>query len=268
MKSLKLFFIMMASVFISQGLFSQTGLSSSSSIDKLEISVLYDNYVCEKGTQGDWGFSCLIQADDQRILFDAGAKTDILKGNTAKLNTELSNLDQIIISHNHWDHVGGLEYVLDKNPDIPVSLPYPTDGNLKKIVTEPGGIVMGGDKAYKLSQHIWSSGTMDGPFREQCVVVEHQKGLIVITGCSHPGISKMLAQIKSDFGQDIYAVMGGFHLMQHSEDQVNNIISDFRKLGIRKCGSTHCTGDRQIQQFREAFGEDFIEMGTGRRIII
>jgi len=103
---------------------------------------------------------------------------------------------------------------------------------------------------------------------EQCAIIDHQKGLIVVVGCSHPGIADMLWSIKSKFGKDIYAVIGGFHLMSHSPGKVDDIIAEFKQIGVSKCGSTHCTGEKQIQQFRDAYGVDFIEMGTGRVIEI
>ena len=64
--------------------------------------------------------------------------------------------------------------------------------------------------------------------------------------------------------KNVYLVFGGFHLMRHSDEQIKKIISDFRELGVEKCGATHCTGDRQIKLFREAFGENYVDIGSGR----
>jgi 7,8-dihydropterin-6-yl-methyl-4-(beta-D-ribofuranosyl)aminobenzene 5'-phosphate synthase len=99
-------------------------------------------------------------------------------------------------------------------------------------------------------------------------VMNTNKGLVVMTGCSHPGIVRMLKEIKETFNKDIYMVFGGFHLMQKSEEEMDEIISDFKTLGVVKCGATHCTGDKQIEMFKEAFGEDYFELGVGNKITI
>jgi len=236
--------------------------------EKVEICILYDNYVCTPGTESDWGFSCLIEADEQQILFDAGTKPDILMKNIGITKTDISEIDQIFISHNHGDHTGGLWAILGEKSEIPVHLPHPPASGLKTRIAQLGGIASSNEKPFALTDHIWSGGTMGGMIHEQCVVIHYNKGLVVVTGCSHPGISEMLKQIKNEFGKDIYAVLGGFHLMMHSKKQIEKIIGEFRDMGIKKCGCTHCTGEKQIQQFREAFGNDFMEMGTGRRITI
>jgi len=95
-----------------------------------------------------------------------------------------------------------------------------------------------------------------------------KKGLIVMTGCSHPGIIEMLKRIRIDFNKNIYMVFGGFHLMQKSDKEMDEIISQMKSLGVVKCGATHCTGDKQINMFRDAFGENYFELGVGNEIMI
>jgi len=70
----------------------------------------------------DWGFSCLVESDDQKILFDTGAKAEVLAGNMKKLGIDLFQIDAVFISHDHWDHTGGLAAVLEKN-QVPVFVP-------------------------------------------------------------------------------------------------------------------------------------------------
>ncbi len=253
---------------VSDNIYGQMINLGKKATNKVEITVLYDNYICLEGTESDWGFSCLIETEGQKVLFDTGTKPEILFKNVGLAGVELAKVDQIFISHNHHDHVGGLTKVLGEKSDIPVYLPYLKDRELSDWVRAQGSKPKSDVKPYKISDNVWSSGTMGEQIAEQCIVVNHEKGLLVVVGCSHPGISYMLEKIRNDFGKDIYAVLGGFHLMQHSDKQIDGVIKEFNSIGVKKCGCTHCTGDKQIQHFREAYGEDFIEMGTGRTIII
>jgi len=88
-----------------------------------KFTILYDNYEYHKEAKSDWGFSCLIESNNKTILFDTGAKEDILKHNVEKFNVDLTKIDFVVISHEHWDHFGGLKYILTENPDITVYLP-------------------------------------------------------------------------------------------------------------------------------------------------
>jgi len=92
--------------------------------------------------------------------------------------------------------------------------------------------------------------------------------LIIITGCSHQGIVNILKKAKEIIDKEIYIVFGGFHLMRHSDDEVKAIIQEFKKMGVLKCGATHCTGDRQIELFKQAYKENYVPIGTGKMIEI
>jgi 7,8-dihydropterin-6-yl-methyl-4-(beta-D-ribofuranosyl)aminobenzene 5'-phosphate synthase len=100
--------------------------------------------------------------------------------------------------------------------------------------------------------------------KEQSLVIDSPRGLIVVTGCSHPGIVSILRRAKEILDKPIYLVFGGFHLAQKSEAEMREIIAAFKELKVEKCGATHCTGDRSIAMFKKAFGENFVSMGTGR----
>jgi 7,8-dihydropterin-6-yl-methyl-4-(beta-D-ribofuranosyl)aminobenzene 5'-phosphate synthase len=108
----------------------------------------------------------------------------------------------------------------------------------------------------------------DFEIAEQSLVLNTKKGLVVMTGCAHPGIINMLREIRSSFNKDIYMVFGGFHLMNKSEKEMETIISEMKALGVKKCGATHCTGEMQMKMFRDSFGDDYIELGAGNIIVI
>jgi len=234
----------------------------------VKIHVIYDNYVYKDGTTADWGFSVLIEGLEKCILFDTGTKPEIFKSNFTGMNLDASVIDEVFISHEHGDHFGGLGAVLQMNPGIKVVVPETFSRKFFSIPEATGSkseLVSG---PVKICKGLYSSGVIGQSIPEQAMVLNTEKGLVVMTGCSHPGIINILEKVKKDFGTNIYMVFGGFHLMQKSEDQIAKIIEQMRELGVEKCGATHCTGDKQIQWFREAFGEDFVDLGTGNILTI
>ena len=123
-------------------------------------------------------------------------------------------------------------------------------------------------KPQKICKNVWSTGEMGDSIKEQSMVIGSSEGLIVITGCAHPGIVKIVKSVKNYFKEDIYMVLGGFHLLPYNDDQVREVIRQLKRLGVRKIASSHCTGKRQIELIREAWGEDFVESGCGAKIKI
>jgi len=141
-----------------------------------------------------------------------------------------------------------------------------TKAFLEEYSDECSGIELVGD-ASQICNNLYSTGVLGQRIPEQALVLNTKKGLVVMTGCSHPGIVEMLTNIKATFKSNIYLVFGGFHLMDRSDKEIEIIIDEMKSLGVKKCGATHCTGERQIDLFRKAFGKDFVEMGAGNVII-
>ena len=232
--------------------------------EMIKMTVLYDNYVYTQGTQAAWGFSCLIETGDKTILFDTGGDSEVLLHNIRQLNVNLSEIDIIVISHNHWDHTGGLFSVLESNNEVPVYLPGSFPQEFVDKVKDFKAEVVLVNEPVDICENIMSTGEMKGPVNEQALIVKTSKGTVVVTGCSHPGIVEIVKKAEEISGEKIYMVFGGFHLMRHSESAVRDIITEFRELGVKKCGATHCTGDQQIKMFKDAYGDDYIGIGTGQ----
>ena len=96
------------------------------------------------------------------------------------------------------------------------------------------------------------------------MILNTGEGLVVITGCSHPGIVEILERTKEILDEEICMVFGGFHLLRHSDAEVAEILQRFNVLGVEKCGAMHCTGERQTLAFQAAYGDNFIPMGAGK----
>ncbi len=230
----------------------------------IQMTVLYDNYVAAEGTKAEWGFSCLIQGTAKTILFDTGGNPDTFKHNVKQLNVDLDIADAVVLSHEHWDHVGGLPVVFETNTRAPIYIPYGFPYDFIRGVEVEGVKPIPVNEAVSVCDHVYLTGQMGGMIKEQSLIVNTPAGLVIVTGCSHQGIVNIVKKAKELLNKDIYLVFGGFHLMQHSKEQVDGIIKAFRDLGVQKCGATHCTGDRAIQQFKDAYGDDYVEIGSGR----
>ena len=234
----------------------------------ITITILYDNYIFSEGLQTDWGFSCIIEGKEKTILFDTGTKSDILFHNINKLNVNPKNIELVAISHNHGDHTGGLSAFLDENNKVTVYLPASFPDEFIIRVEKAGAKVVSVDKPAEVCKDVSLTGEMGVQIKEQSLILNTSKGLVVITGCAHPGIVGIVKRAKEMIDKEIYLVCGGFHLLNKSEDEVNQIISQFKDLGVMKVGATHCTGDNAIELFKKAYKENFVQMGVGKVIRI
>jgi 7,8-dihydropterin-6-yl-methyl-4-(beta-D-ribofuranosyl)aminobenzene 5'-phosphate synthase len=234
----------------------------------VKFTILYDNYLFKEGTKPDWGFSCLIEGTEKTILFDTGTQPDILMHNVQKMNVDLKKLEQIVISHEHGDHTGGLSDVLAINSDVIVYLPVSFSRDFVRGVEHYKAQVERVDDSVEICKNVFLTGEMGVRIREQSLIINTQKGLVIVTGCSHQGIVNILEQAKKIVDKPIYLVFGGFHLGDTPDRKLREIIQSFNELGVKKCGATHCTGERAIGMFKNAFGENYIPMGTGKVFVV
>lgn len=233
----------------------------------VKVTIIYDNYVYKEGMEADWGFSCYIEGTDKNILFDTGTKSDLFIHNLKELNIDHKKVDMVVISHEHGDHTGGLFAFLEMNHNLPVILPFSFSYHFVSRVKSYGAKVLVVKNPVEICKDVYLSGELGDRIKEHSLAINTKKGLVIICGCSHPGIINIVKNFKEILNKDIYLVLGGFHLMNKSEQEMNEIIDQMKKLGVQKCGATHCTGEQQIQMFKKAFGDDYITMGVGRVII-
>ena len=246
-----------------------TEIKATNGIEKpVTIRVIYDNYSKKEGVKPDWGYAIVIEGLDKSILFDTGANPGIFESNFRKLGIDAGKIDYLVISHEHGDHTAGIPSFARLKNNVPIIIPHSFSDSFKKEMEQSGLHPLLVNEPAKIFSNLYSSGEFAGPIPEQALVLNTKQGLVVMTGCSHPGIVEMLKQIKTMFNKNIYMVFGGFHLLRKTEKEMKEIIGEMKELGVVKCGATHCTGEKQTRMIREAFGENFIELGAGNVIII
>lgn len=239
-----------------------------SSQTKVTLTTLYDNYQHDPNLKTGWGFSCLVKVGDKNILFDTGADSPTLLDNMKKLEIDPKDINMIVLSHIHGDHTGGLLGILKMNSNLTVYLPksFPNDFK-KEVKSYKANIVEVGDPT-RISENVSTTGELGTWIKEQSLIVKTTKDLVVITGCAHPGIVEILKEVKKVTNENIYLVLGGFHLAGVSDSELKKIIKSFRELGVKKAAPCHCSGDRTREFFKEEYKEGFISNGVGKVIEI
>ncbi len=236
----------------------------------MELKILFDNQsIDESRFEIGWGFSCLV---GEKILFDTGENGDILLHNAEKMGVDIGKIEKIVISHDHYDHTGGLEKILQRNKNLEVFLLPDFSQRLKREILLKGGKVTEVKEFEKIDEDIFTTGKIEGtymgePMPEQSLVINGGMGIGIITGCSHPGILSIIDRVKKEFPKrKITLVLGGFHLLEKDKRELEFIAQEMKKLGIERVGPTHCTGPEAIEIFKKQFGESFVRVGAGLKI--
>jgi len=254
---------MLLSILGSSPLFAKEAADNS-------ITIVYNNIPgnATSSLRVGGGLSAFIVFRGQCILFDAGGDASILVSNIETLGLDLAKLDAVVISHNHWDHVYGLPGIyslLESNPKVYVT------GSSKDAIKQqyPRADVVPVEEPVEICACVWSTGAIatayrDLPIWEQSLILDDDNGLYVITGCSHPGIVKIIERVRSLFPEKPVAlVTGGFHLVSATRQEVMEISARLKELGVKKLAPSHCTGRLATEVFKEDWRENCIRLYRG-----
>jgi len=227
------------------------------------LASVYDNYSLNPKLKTAWGFGLVIKTPFEEILFDTGGDSSVLLFNMKKMSIDPKSIDKVVISHIHGDHLGGLEGFLKENSKVKVYIPSSFPDSVRKMIKSYGAEFVDVSGPREISKFVFSTGEMYGPPEEQSLIINSRKGLVVITGCAHPGIVNIVKKAKEMFPQkNVYLVLGGFH---HPPEEV---IYRLKKLEVEKVAPSHCSGDEIRELFRKEYKENFIENGVGKVIKI
>lgn len=230
------------------------------------ITVIFNNIPYASELQTSWGFSCLVQGFGQTILFDTGGDGEILLANMKHLGIDPKVVDAVVLSHIHADHTGGLGAFLRQNANVTVSLPCSFPKAFQQQIKHLGADVVEINGPIRLFDKVHSTGEMGNGIKEQALILNTSKGLVVITGCAHPGIENVVRKARQYLQKDIYLIMGGFHLTGAGLSEIRKRIENLRALDIEKVAPSHCTGKAAIGRFREVWGDAFLPGGCGAMI--
>jgi 7,8-dihydropterin-6-yl-methyl-4-(beta-D-ribofuranosyl)aminobenzene 5'-phosphate synthase len=228
----------------------------------VSLSVVYDNNEYDRRMRTAWGFACLVTYGTSTVLFDTGGDGAILLGNLAVLGLDPHEIDAVVLSHIHSDHTGGLAALLEAGARpvvyVPAAFPDSFKSDVRRLtrlveVTGPEEILPG----------IHSSGQVGAAIVEQALVVESGLGLVIATGCAHPGVVEMVRRCKECLQAQVAWVIGGFHLGGASESQIEAIVEELRRLGVPRVAPCHCTGTQARRIFAQAWGPAYSPAGVG-----
>jgi len=233
---------------------------------QIRMTIVYDNHSFKEDLEKDWGFSCFIKGFEKSILFDTGKNGHILLSNMEKLGIRPEEIDLVFLSHAHKDHTDGLDILLTKNSKMEVWLPEFFSSSFKESIKSAGATVVEVENFQKICEGAYTTGVIPGWIKEQSLILDTDKGLIVVTGCAHPRIVNIVFTAKELLEKSIHMVFGGFHLAGFDEADIEEITARFRALGVKKVGPCHCSGDKCSIIFAKEYQDDFIKIGAGKEI--
>jgi len=265
------------------------------------ITILHDSFGRRPELKKDWGFAALVEFGGKRILFDTGNSARTFAQNTETLKVDLRALDFAAISHRHGDHTSGLNHLFGLNPGVTVytpdeiygvfgsSLPrvfYPPCHSLPPYMQyydgKPPEAIRHGSpwpdtkfvwikETTEISPDVWLVAVVsDVPgtreMRELSLAIRTPKGLVLVVGCSHPGIENILA-VSCAIEDRVYCIFGGLHLVLTKEPELQRITKALReKWKVEHIAPGHCTGEPACLALSEAFAGKYVVAGLGDSI--
>ena len=227
--------------------------------------VVYDNYEHVSGLKTAWGFSAVITTGSETILFDTGGDGDILLQNMNSLNIDPTGIKAVILSHNQWDHVGGLKTFLGVSGSVDVYIPPEFNGGFRKDIGDRCNLI-DVSKPHELYPGVYVTGTVGSGIPEQAVLFQTEGSATMFTGCAHPGIVEMVEAGKRILSMPVSTVIGGFHLKDMDTSGIELVIDGLTRLGVNRIGPCHCSGGYARHAFQQRLGDSFIEVGVGTHL--
>lgn len=245
--------------------YDRSGILSDAAV---RLSVVFDNVPFHPHLKALWGFACFVELEGQALLFDTGSNGRVLLDNMARMGLDPVRVRTLFLSHPHWDHIGGLDSVIEVAPHLEIVAP----GSLSRLLVEDlrgavDRVTVIDENPARIADNLHTTGVM-GEIGEQSLVIDTAQGLIVLTGCAHPGIDRIAARVQEMLNRDVVLLMGGFHLANSDCDTIDGVIDSLAALGVRALCPTHCTGELARERCAARFGADCYAGGVGRIVAL
>jgi 7,8-dihydropterin-6-yl-methyl-4-(beta-D-ribofuranosyl)aminobenzene 5'-phosphate synthase len=262
------------------------------------VTILYDAFGDRPGLTRDWGFAALVEYRGRRILFDTGNNADIFAANLKVLRVNLRMIDVVVISHRHGDHTAGINYLLRVNPRVKIYAPreafgvfgaaLPGDFYRPDTALPPRMRYFGGQPPSELTfgtpwptaNVTWvdslteivpgafiiptvsqTPGTLE--LRELSLALQTSEGLVLLVGCSHPGIETIVSASRKVADQ-VHLILGGLHLVTAADAEIHRTVTALHdQWRVRRIAPGHCTGEPAFAAFQRIFGEAYVYAGLG-----
>jgi 7,8-dihydropterin-6-yl-methyl-4-(beta-D-ribofuranosyl)aminobenzene 5'-phosphate synthase len=272
--------------------------SSAASPTEPHITFLYDAFGKNASMKKDWGFAALVEVNGKRILFDTGGDPDIFARNVKTAGVDLARLDFAVISHRHSDHMGGLAYLLQVNPKVRIYAPKEGFGifgsslpgsfyrkadalpaEMRYFDGTPPTVMNFGtawpaanfelvDKTIEVAPGLTLIALVsDAPgtreLKELSLVINTPDGIVLVVGCSHPGIDAVVAEA-AKINPHIHFIAGGLHLVVASDPVIEKVTTSLKdNWKVDWIAPGHCTGEPTFAALKDAFGDRYLYAGLG-----
>ncbi|QEK13555.1 MBL fold metallo-hydrolase [Crassaminicella thermophila] len=272
----------------------------------MTITTLIENNLGkDKTLYNEHGLSFFIEGENFNILYDTGQSNKFID-NAKKLNIDLSKTTHVVLSHGHYDHTGGFkDFVVNTNASFDLYISkyffrkkysieedtckylgpnfdeaFLKEKNIKlnyitnDIEIAPNVVLSTNFKRKTpfetISPRFYvkeGKSYVKDDFKDEIVLsIQTKKGLIVLLGCSHPGVVNILDSLIQRTKKPIYAIIGGTHLVEGNKNQLKSTLDYFKKISIKHIGVSHCTGEAAIKELKQF--DCFFENCTGTQIQI
>jgi 7,8-dihydropterin-6-yl-methyl-4-(beta-D-ribofuranosyl)aminobenzene 5'-phosphate synthase len=275
-----------------------TAVSEMAVAAESKITILYEAFGDDAAMKKDWGFSALVEVAGKRILFDTGNDGDVFAANIKAKGVDLTNLDFVVLSHRHSDHMAGLNHVLTVNPKVKIYAPREGFGiygsslpssfyrkneslpaQMRYYDGKPPEVMKFGTAWQGANFETIEQTTEVAPgvtlialvseapgtreLRELSLAVNTSDGVVLVVGCSHPGIEKIVEAAVA-INPKIHLIAGGLHLVVAQDDAIAKTVAALKDVfKVENVAPGHCTGEPTFAALKQAFGDRYIYAGVG-----
>jgi 7,8-dihydropterin-6-yl-methyl-4-(beta-D-ribofuranosyl)aminobenzene 5'-phosphate synthase len=230
------------------------------------LKIIYDNVSLRPDLRPDWGFSCWVDLPGAPLLFDTGADSRILLENMSRMGLDPLEIAHVVLSHGHGDHTGGLAGLLARSKGPAVYVPASFPSGVEEALEAYGSECQRIHEARLLFPGVYSTGEMGDVIPEQAMVVESPEGLMVVTGCAHPGIVETAERVVEWFKAPIGLLVGGFHLLGLGLSEIRSVAKRLEALGVQRIVPCHCTGKEAQDIIQDHFDDRCYPCGAGLQL--